>query len=565
MSEHWDELTEEEQIALGYKQEMAALGVDPDSITGAGSNNSEAVETKTKYADGSEVTVKNANTPSSREKTSKQFIQDVKLQAAQDVEKEKAKLADDAFAKSEEEGKVYGDSIAAIKDMQRANGNLPGANDVATQEAIQAQENHQAIMDSMSAQDALQPQGDAFGPSIVGTPAMFPEEERVVTQGTQGAYESTYTAPKTEAEIAAANEAARKRRVIKDLNDPNKAVQKYQRRNSKTGNTTRYDFEGYTEDSKGNLVPGEVTSSTRDTNIPSISKEESQEAIKRLYKDETQKALVEKILSKKQNAKDLIEQEEALKVQIGEGPTKDLMKIAFAALFGGGRGALRAYGRDEERKKKQADKMAEIEQKAINKQNSDQTKAYAKLTKESRKRSEANKKSLMATVDKMLAEGGLKGGGNIKKFSGATRGLASTLMNRGYDFGDWNLRENFLESVSAGVKDSKGWSWDSDTAKGSIEGHFFERMGIMTKDGMISTDSNDLNQSKPKQRSAYSRMMFKKSNPKEWSQGWHNKFRSAKEAAGGEDGDWMWKNNFAGWTLDRINKKQAEAEKAMNK
>lgn len=277
-----------------------------------------------------------------------------------------------------------------------------------------------------------------------------------------------------------------------------------------------------------------------------FSEDGLQNSINNLLQDKHTKDLLKKVIEKKKDAEKFLVQKEDLEREgmIHSDFIKDLTKIALTALFTGSSSALRAYGRDEERKKAQADKMAQIEQKEMNAKSAAQTKAFATLNKAAKTRSDKFRTETRGQIASLLSQGGAKG--PLKYLSASSENLLGELQGK-IDWGNPKMRGAILKAHQDAIFDgNKGFFADDNerASKANISGKFYQNVGVMVNGEILSRDSNSIKGSEKEDVGLFMRKMFKQDNPNEWSNNLHEEFLKEKKAGNLTD---TWKNNFPGW------------------
>ena len=277
-----------------------------------------------------------------------------------------------------------------------------------------------------------------------------------------------------------------------------------------------------------------------------FSEDGLQNSINNVLQDEHAKYWMNKVTEKKKDAEKFLVQKEDLEREgmVHSDFIKDLTKIALTALFTGGSAALRAYGKDEERKKAQADKMAQIEQKELNDKNAAQTKAFAKLNEANQTRSDKFRKETRGQIASLLSQGGAKG--PLKYLSASSENLLGELQGK-VDWGNPKMRGAILKAHQDAIFDgNKGFFADDNerASKANIAGKFYQNVGVMVNGEILSRDSNSIKGSEKEDVGLFMRKMFKQDNPNEWSNNLHEEFLKEKKAGNLTD---TWKNNFPGW------------------
>jgi len=277
-----------------------------------------------------------------------------------------------------------------------------------------------------------------------------------------------------------------------------------------------------------------------------FSEDSMQNSVRNILQDEHAKDLFKKITEKKKETEKFLVQKEDLEREgmMHSDLIKDLTKIALTALFTGGSSALRAYGKDEERKKAQADKMAQIEQQGINKQNAAQTKAFAAKTKAIQTRSDKFRKETRDQIASLLSQGGAKG--PLKYLGASSENLLGELEGK-IDWGNPKMRGAILKAHQDAIFDgNKGFFANDDerASKANIAGKFYQNVGVMVNGEILSRDSKSIKGAEKEDVGLFMRKMFKQDNPNEWSNNLYQEFLKEKKAGNLTD---TWKNNFPGW------------------
>lgn len=302
------------------------------------------------------------------------------------------------------------------------------------------------------------------------------------------------------------------------------------------------------------------------TPLEKPSEKTNNEAIINAQTDATTKAIASKILEgDKDLASDVLQSPDLLKKEVGDGLTKDLFTIAMAALFGGNN-VLSAYGKDQENKKRQAEKMAQIEQKELNAKNAAAIKASSKLTKDAKNDMLKRRDRVMDHTKEKLKSlkfgfsNGKNAFANTKIFSEA-KGTADYIDKKmGLDWGDTAVQELWGTALDRTANDR------INGGKTSMRGNFQNLLAVTGDiDGTISKTGEMMKGHDPKDAAAFAVMMHKKEKPTHETQKWINKFKAVKAQKikeGGKDNNWHYNHNFVGWVVNEVAEKERLVEEA---